>query len=336
MYKGNLSTDISIDLDFLTVEISRIEHDLGEWQHSLVPALKLTPWVMAAPVAESTSDLVFEKLSVIIRLRFLHAKLLLHRATIRTLGQRLATSQASQNDYSKSYFGCLAQQSLVLCMRSAVEIVDIVCTMSKIPSKLGSWWFSTYYSKYHITCVSQALNIRTAFHAVLVLVKCLIYHFGFFSCDMALPCPIWSNDEVAKAAESLIKGKEAIERVGQGTRSSKRICRTLLKMIKICASIGKYELLTFSGKTAPNDAKAYYSSSVDVSPVQSLFHYLESTGHGQDSRAVELSNMDSRILNFEQSERLETEFSDFWMQSDLDIFADFGGVEVGLSGLIAS
>lgn len=149
MYQSNLSSDISIDLDFLAAEIPRIEHDLGEWQRGLVPELKLTPWAVVSSTVESARDVVFEKLSVIVQLRYLHAKLLLHRATIRTLGQRLSNPQADQIDDSKSFSGCLAQQSLIQCMRSATELVDIVCKMSQVPLKLGSWWFSIYYSKYN-------------------------------------------------------------------------------------------------------------------------------------------------------------------------------------------
>lgn len=99
--------------------------------------------------------------------------------------------------------------------------------------------------------------------------------------------------------------------------------------------------LNFLQPTVANDAKAY-SSSVDASPVQPLFNYLESAEQGHESRAVEMSNMNSEMSNFERrdmrelSERFEADLPGFWMQSDLDIFTDLGGLEVGLSGLIAS
>ncbi|KAK5092503.1 hypothetical protein LTR70_005465 [Exophiala xenobiotica] len=298
LYNNNLSTGSEVGMHLAVVDVARLDQALNDFERNLEAKLRLRPWDSTAEITVEP-DAVFEKLSVIMRLRYLHARLLLHRTVLRALTDKCEEHQIDSGVRLGRFAGGLAQQSLSLCMSTAAEIVEIVYEMSALPLKLGSWWFSTYYT----------------FHASLVLVICLLLHYGHFSIPQAIPHPIWNNDEISETAKTLIQGKQAIAQVGRGTRSSQRICRTLSKMIQACTSIA-------------------FASSVDASPLQALLARVEDMSHNPTAGAANMADFDvPRIGDIYQA--IDIDFPDIGTQSELDIFANFGGFDVGLTGLMA-
>lgn len=140
-------TEVSNDLEQIGVDVAEIEHDLRQWELNLFPELKLKPWDAAISATSTLFDPIFERLSVIIRLRFLNTRLLVHRVTLRALSSRLENIRNGQAVETQSFSTLISEQSIKYCASSACELITIVNRMSTEPMKLGGRWFSIYYSK---------------------------------------------------------------------------------------------------------------------------------------------------------------------------------------------
>lgn len=145
LYRNNLYPDLETNLIDVLTNIVSIEEGLSRWESKLKPELQLRPWTAVSSTA--STDPVFERLSVIIRLRYLHARVLAHRVMLRLLSRRLEESGVDRSLEQNSFLEKSIQQSISSCATSAREIIEIVHNMSSMPKKLGSWWFTIYYSK---------------------------------------------------------------------------------------------------------------------------------------------------------------------------------------------
>lgn len=129
-----------------------LEQKLAEWKLNLPSQLRRRPWDTLDPdsVSISSWDPVFDRLSVIIMLRYLNVRILLHRPVLsafllRRARLRSATSASEDEDH---FFHDLGERSIKACEQCAIDVVDIVHRTSRPPALLGAWWFSAYYSKY--------------------------------------------------------------------------------------------------------------------------------------------------------------------------------------------
>jgi hypothetical protein len=124
-------------------KVLKLERLLMDWRRELPPMLRLRPW--DASFSESAQNLIFDRLSIIIALRYLNARVLLHRQVLtRFLEQINNRNSDLEEDVFLHQFG---QSSLQVCIDSALEIISIIHKVGKRPYLLGAWWFSTYYSK---------------------------------------------------------------------------------------------------------------------------------------------------------------------------------------------
>ncbi|KAK5082217.1 hypothetical protein LTR05_007361 [Lithohypha guttulata] len=156
--------------------------------------------------------------------------------------------------------------------------------MSRVPFGLGGWWVSIYYT----------------FHATLLLAACLMYHFEFSSSNEQVVPPVWSYNDIEHAAGSLLKGQKAIEKLGQDTRSSKRISKTVSKLVETISKLasGRIHL------TQVSDANNVEGEDMQI-PAN------ESYDFGIDS-------------------------SNFWQQDQFDILSGLGGFDTSLIGFTAA
>ena len=123
--------------------VIKIERSLMEWRQDLPPMLRLRPW--DASFAESEQNLIFDRLSIIIALRYLNARVLLHRQVLTRFLEQMKTRYTDlEEDIFLNQFG---QSNLQVCVDSASEIISIIHKVGKRPYLLGAWWFSTYYSE---------------------------------------------------------------------------------------------------------------------------------------------------------------------------------------------
>lgn len=127
-------------------ELLGFEHRLDAWERHLEASLRSRPWTESSRPDPQFNTTV-ERLGVILRLRYLHTRLLLHRTTLRALTAGYGRDRPDDHSQLSAFSGRLVQQSLGSGLLAAVEIAQIVYEMSKVPSNLGSAWFSIYYSK---------------------------------------------------------------------------------------------------------------------------------------------------------------------------------------------
>ena len=128
-----------------------LEQKLAAWKHDLLLQLQRRPWDSLDPdtVAMLAWDPVFDRLSVIIMLRYLNTRILLHRPILSAFLRQRARSRSSGDSVTRedSFFNDLGERSVRICQQSAMEIVEIVHKTSSPPALLGAWWFTAYYSK---------------------------------------------------------------------------------------------------------------------------------------------------------------------------------------------
>ncbi len=151
LYGSNVDSDPNLSIPTLLERTLSLEQRLSAWRRNLFPQLQRRPWDTLDPdsVWASAWDPVFDRLSVIITLRYLNTRILLHRPMLSAFLRKRACyrSLGVQSDEEDPYFQDLAEKSLKICAQSAMEIVQIVHKTSAPPTLLGAWWFSTYYSK---------------------------------------------------------------------------------------------------------------------------------------------------------------------------------------------
>lgn len=128
-----------------------LEQRLTAWKRNLYPQLRRRPWdaLDSDSLSPIAWDPVFDRLSVIITLRYLNARILLHRPVLsaflrKRVRQRVGGAELDEED---AFFQDLGERSVKICEQSAMEIVQIVYRTSAPPALLGAWWFSAYYSK---------------------------------------------------------------------------------------------------------------------------------------------------------------------------------------------
>jgi hypothetical protein len=145
------------NLPSMIEQVLSLEQALALWRSNLFPQLQNRPWDALDPTSASPPSLdpVFDKLSVVIALRYLNTRILLHRPILSALvEQRKPRGSAT----GERYLTGLAEQSVTVCRDCALEVIQIVwrLSLSRSTNLLGAWWFSAYYSKFPLhVCISS-------------------------------------------------------------------------------------------------------------------------------------------------------------------------------------
>lgn len=151
MYGSNVDIDPGLAIPTMLERAVVLERELSAWKRSLFPQLQRRPWDTLDPetISMSAWDPVFDRLSVIINLRYLNTRILLHRPILSAfLRERARFSNGGETlEQDDPFFYDLGRRSVNICQQSASEIVDIVHKTSSPPALLGAWWFTAYYSK---------------------------------------------------------------------------------------------------------------------------------------------------------------------------------------------
>lgn len=145
VYQDNLSPGQSLSSLQVYQNIGSIEWKLQEWRRDLPTLLRIRrPAEMTI-----TSPSQFDRLGIVLTLRYLFARLLLHRASLTRLLDRLGNNMGAGNfNFADAgdFFQKSSISSLEACVASAIELVEIMYTLSSSGHRmLMSWWFSVYY-----------------------------------------------------------------------------------------------------------------------------------------------------------------------------------------------
>ncbi|KAG9773388.1 AAT family amino acid transporter, partial [Aureobasidium melanogenum] len=232
LYGSNVDIDPHLTLPTMLERTMVLEQRLAAWKRNLYPQLQRRPWDTLDPetISMSAWDPVFDRLSVIITLRYLNARILLHRPLLSAFLQQRARFRAAAEvtEDGDPFFQDLAARSVKICEQSAMEMVEIVHKTSNPPALLGAWWFSAYYT----------------FNSALVIFSCILLAIttsNGWSHNGPTITMTGSLDthHIVEMVTELCKAAEALQRFGEGTRSAKRTRKTVLKLIQICVTLAQ-------------------------------------------------------------------------------------------------
>lgn len=143
LYGQNIGCNKHLTISTVLERIVKVEQLLMAWRRGLPPELQLKPWTGSSTEADGSS--LFDRLSIIITLRYLNARILLHRPVLARFLDHVGNRAADPDECDFLYQ--LGQSNLQVCIDSASEIIAIVHNVETRPYLLGAWWFSAYYSE---------------------------------------------------------------------------------------------------------------------------------------------------------------------------------------------
>ncbi|RHZ43500.1 putative C6 transcription factor [Aspergillus thermomutatus] len=151
LYGQNLGCDSSLSVSQTIAHTFSIEQSVFSWERSLPDTLRLTSCEsLRNDRSESATNLqsVTWKLRVILTLRYLNLRVLLHRPV---LVKFLDSCSGLQTDAQElKLLQQMGLNSLQICADSAIEIIDlvhhVVSSTGWKQELLGAWWFSLYYT----------------------------------------------------------------------------------------------------------------------------------------------------------------------------------------------
>ncbi|KAL4896204.1 fungal-specific transcription factor domain-containing protein [Aspergillus ambiguus] len=151
LYGQNLGCDALLSVSEIVAHVFSVEQHLFSWEKCLPDSLRLvSPASIREVIQEPTND--FQSLSwkfrVILTLRYLNLRVLLHRPVLVRFIDACGGFQPDPQELK------LLQQiglnSMQICADSAMEIIDIVYEVVQESERgqnlLGAWWFSLYYT----------------------------------------------------------------------------------------------------------------------------------------------------------------------------------------------
>lgn len=124
----------------LQQHIVRIENRLFEWKNQLPLSCRLLELSEAEDFRLPGEGLRERRTVVVLSLRYLNLRALLHRATIYRLLEPGAARQDCREFHS-------LHNSINICIESAVLSIKIISRVVQQRDILPIWWFSAYYSK---------------------------------------------------------------------------------------------------------------------------------------------------------------------------------------------
>ncbi|KAJ5811041.1 Transcription factor [Penicillium robsamsonii] len=212
LYGQNIGCDGPLPVSETVAHIFSLEQHLFSWERSLIHPLQL---ISSASIDElphdqmsSNSQYLSLRFQVILTLRYLNLRVLLHRPI---LVKFITASRSPDRDpQDMRLLQQIGINSLQICADSAMEIIDIVHRVVSEPgwkrNLLGAWWFSLYYT----------------FNAALVLIG-----VGWVYRDTSLTNSSMT-DQASKARQYPGRAVAALSRLDEGNRLIDR-CRYYLE-----------------------------------------------------------------------------------------------------------
>ena len=322
LYGNNLSSDLPRSMSDMTQSILCLEKRLAAWKRNLPPELQKRPWKSDRSNAQVSTPLpgdhVFDRLSVIMALRHLNVRILLHRSI---LSKFLADDHyAEVEDSTDVFFHGVAEQSVVVCEASAIELVAVVYSMGSDTAFLPAWWFTAYYT----------------FNAALVLFACLVLRVKNSTRKTAGSAVTIGADSPQRLSEMIVSLQRAIEisrKLGVGTMSSKRV-RTALERLLHIALVLVQKHPAASSILFPNLPGQSVASEPQLNRGES-FSAAGITGQAFGSA----SNVDNATMFFSDSDAPMSfmPLDDQWIVGNnfQEIFGDLEATETGLPAFMA-
>ncbi|KAJ5317835.1 hypothetical protein N7508_002343 [Penicillium antarcticum] len=151
LYGQNLGCDPPLTVSESVGHILSVEHHFVAWEKALPQHIKLLTVRKIREVNGKMPDppqFFSMKFSVILTLRYLHLRILLHRPIlVKFLDAR---GKGGMDPGEERLLQQIGSNSMQICMESAMSIIDIihelVHPLEWQKSLLGAWWYSLYYT----------------------------------------------------------------------------------------------------------------------------------------------------------------------------------------------
>lgn len=156
LYMSNIESEPELHIPSILEHILAIEQQLVDWHQRLIPELRETPWDRVQQgTGINLRQSIFDRFSVIMMLRTLNTRLLLHRPVLVALFTRNPRAADTPPSPFKleEFFTNLAYQSVSVSEKCAIDVVDI---LHKLKGQPLPWWVSTYYSEF-LSAISEIL-----------------------------------------------------------------------------------------------------------------------------------------------------------------------------------
>ncbi|UKZ52537.1 hypothetical protein TrVGV298_006315 [Trichoderma virens] len=209
-YGLNLGCAPQPSISLMLESVIRLESKLLQWRRDLPLQLKARPW--DSSFIDSNQNIVFDRLSIILSLRYLNTRVLLHRQVLARFLEQI--NNGDRNSEEGIFLRQFGHGSFQVCLESASEIISIVHKMGKKPSLLGAWWFSTYYT----------------FNAALAIFAGLLIQAN------GIAGPMMAGLETDDLRTSLYLAVEALQNLGGGARLVQRCRKYLETLVRVAAT----------------------------------------------------------------------------------------------------
>ncbi|KAJ6145034.1 C6 transcription factor [Penicillium chermesinum] len=151
LYGQNLGCDPSLTVAESISTILSIERQLVVWEKSLPQNINIAT---ATNIREGNEDMpdpprfYSMKFSVILTLRYLHLRILLHRPILVKFLD--ACGKGGIDNHEETLLQQIGFNSIQICMESAMSIIDIIRELVHSSgwhkNLLGAWWYTLYYT----------------------------------------------------------------------------------------------------------------------------------------------------------------------------------------------
>ena len=226
LYNQNLGRNFRPTMEELLISVVRFDQRLHDWEHQLGSGQKL---VRFAEVSETTQELQYSRPQIVLTLRYLSVRIMLHRVVLTEYLERVA--EGFHTDQPES-FNILGQGYISLCSESAREIIDLITHYRGVQGMLPSWWFVLYYGKLIIRSRREVVMAHqyTVFHAALII-------FGVVVVSNSGICP---NVPLAYDLVSrLHRSVATVDQIAKQTRLARRCSKYLNGIIHASSAISK-------------------------------------------------------------------------------------------------
>ena len=226
-------------------DIFTYEEMLLEWQEGLPKALD--PQSSAHQATAGTTGVqdehTFTRMRLILRLRYLNVRIILHRPVIsHMLRQNLGHAQRDSPARVDSFVQATWESSMNTCLVTAMEVIDVVHKASTNTTMLGSWWFALYYSESCRTLQTGSTTLTTAlaFTASLIIYSCVLLNLRPRYNAAYQPLPAHKGQHsTTDLIGKLRLANEAVQKIGNDTALGSRVQSNLLEHVNTLISLCK-------------------------------------------------------------------------------------------------
>ncbi|KAK5052048.1 hypothetical protein LTR84_002852 [Exophiala bonariae] len=244
LYGQNIGCGGSLNTNEIVTRLFSLEQKLSSWEQDLRPELRSLTYdqlmIMRGQTALTANQRAAQTLRIVLTLRHLNIRLLLHRPI---LVKFLEPESDSFDDiHDLQILRQIGSHSLQVCMHIAEEIISIVHTvvmsLGTTRTTIGAWWYTLYYT----------------FNAALVVFGCFLIgrseaniHSDFAKVTAADTVALL--DKAIVATENVDKGNHIVDRYKPTSNNITGPSRELVGMSEAGFMVDSADMLGFDDST---------------------------------------------------------------------------------------